>query len=112
MAIGTLEFGRPQRITSSGLVAGGAATSGPGNFDANGKPITSETTALAGAIIGFYVSSTSSGTITLYDGQSASGTQITGTITPAVGWAYFPVSYRNGLFVVVGGTIDVTFVVV
>ena len=105
MAIGTCEVGYPKRITASGLVAGGAALSNLLN------PNTVNDT-LEGALLGFFVATTSAGTIVLYDGQSASGTQITGTITPAAGQYYiFPVAYRNGLYATIGGTIDVTFIV-
>jgi len=60
-------------------------------------------------IAGFYVASTTSGTLTLYDNTAASGTQLSGTITPAVGWNPFPVDVANGLYATVGSTIDVTF---
>ena len=60
-------------------------------------------------LAGFYVSSTSSGTLVLYDNTAASGTQLAGTITPAVGWNAFPVDLQNGLYATVGGTINVTF---
>jgi hypothetical protein len=63
-----------------------------------------------GRLAGFYVSSTSSGTLTLYDNTTASGPQVTGTITPAVGWNALPVDLQNGLFAAIGGTLDVTFV--
>jgi hypothetical protein len=63
-----------------------------------------------GTLIGFYVNSTSSGTIALFDG-SASGTVMCGTITPAVGWHNFPAGYGNGgLWATIGGTLNVTFI--
>jgi hypothetical protein len=65
-----------------------------------------------GALIGFYVNSTNSGTLALTDG-GPSGTAITGTITPAVGWHALPVEFRKvgGLYATIGGTaLDVTFV--
>lgn len=66
----------------------------------------------AGSIAGFYVASTTAGTITLYDNPSAaSGTQISGTITPAVGWHAFPARFSRGCWVEIAGTIDVTFFV-
>jgi hypothetical protein len=65
-----------------------------------------------GSILGFYVSSTTSGTLVLYDNASAaSGNQITGTITPAIGWHPLPLNLGKGLYATVGGTISVTFVV-
>lgn len=54
---------------------------------------------------GFYVNSTSSGTIALNDGA----TKITGTITPAVGWHALPVSTNGVLTATIGATINVTF---
>lgn len=82
-----LLIGSPKRLTSSGVV-----------------------NAVSGRLIGFYVASTSAGTIVLYDNASAgSGTQLSGTITPAVGWHSFPVGFTNGCYATLGGTIDVTF---
>jgi hypothetical protein len=88
MSTPVIELGSPFRITATGAV--GATTGG-------------------GQLIGFYVSSTSSGTLVLRDGGSG-GTQVSGTITPAVGFHRFPVSIGTGLHATVGGTIDVTFV--
>lgn len=59
-------------------------------------------------LIGFYVNSTTSGTLVLKRGGS-SGTAISGTITPAVGFHPFPAACPGGLHVTVGSTIDVTF---
>ena len=58
---------------------------------------------------GFYVNSTTSGTLVLYDNTAASGTVLSGTITPAAGWNEFPVDLANGLYATVGGTLNVTF---
>lgn len=88
MSAPVIEFGTPFRVTGTGAV--GATTGG-------------------GRLIGFYVASTSSGTLVLKDGGS-SGTQISGTITPAAGAFHrFCASITTGLHVTVGGTIDVTF---
>ena len=57
---------------------------------------------------GFYVNSTSSGTLVLKDGGS-SGTAITGTITPAIGWHFLPVSTGGILHATIANTLDVTF---
>ena len=64
-----------------------------------------------GAMLGFYVNSTTSGTIQFYD-DSATGTTtpISGVITPAIGFHRFPVTFANGLYAVVGGTLNVTVV--
>ncbi len=61
-----------------------------------------------GALLGFYVNSTTAGTIVLKDGGS-SGTDMSGTITPAIGWHRFPASFGTDLFAKMGGTINVTF---
>jgi hypothetical protein len=66
-----------------------------------------------GAMLGFYVNSTSSGTITFYDSATTTtGTPISGTITPAIGWHSFPVNFANGLYAVIGSTLNVTIVTV
>lgn len=63
-----------------------------------------------GRLAGFFVASTTAGTIVLYDNTAASGTQISGTITPAAGAFYpFPVDFQTGLYATIGGTLDVTF---
>lgn len=62
----------------------------------------------AGNLKGFYVSSTTAGTIVLRH-IGASGTQISGTITPGVGWHYFPALHGAPLYATIGGTLDVTF---
>lgn len=64
--------------------------------------------ATPGELIGFYVNSTTAGTVVLRDG-GAGGTVLNGTITPAVGFHWFPVRFATDLHVTVGGTIDVTF---
>jgi len=65
----------------------------------------------AGALLGFYVNSTSSGTIALYDSATTTTTTaITGTITPAIGWHPLPVAFANGLYAVIGATLNVTLV--
>ena len=65
--------------------------------------------ALPGALLGFYVNSTTSGTIVLKDG-GASGTAISGTITPAVGWNAFPAVFTTSAYATIGATINVTFI--
>jgi hypothetical protein len=58
---------------------------------------------------GFYVNSTSSGTLVLKEGDT-NGVAITGTITPAIGWHDFPVSVTNGLHATIASTLNVTFI--
>lgn len=60
-------------------------------------------------LIGFYVASTTSGTIVLRDGGSG-GTAITGTITPAVGWHFLPADFPTSAYATIANTISVTFV--
>ncbi len=80
-----------------------------------GSPINVTATAVlqaaGGTLLGFYVNSTSSGTIVLRDGGE-SGTAISGTITPAVGYHRFPASFGANLHATIGGTLNVTFFVV
>lgn len=88
MATFTKEAGTPVLLTSSGAISKGPGT-----------------------LLGFFVSSTSTGTIVLNDG-GASGTAISGTITPAAGQFYrFPAQFVNaaGAYAVLANTISVTF---
>lgn len=63
-------------------------------------------------LIGFYVNSTTGGTLVLRKGGSG-GTVLNGTITPAVGFHPFPATCQGGLHATIGGTaLDVTFFVV
>jgi hypothetical protein len=59
-------------------------------------------------LLGFYVNSTSSGTLVLRDG-GANGTVMCGTITPAVGYHPFPANVGTSLHATEGNTLDVTF---
>lgn len=61
---------------------------------------------------GFYVASTNAGTI-VFRHTSSTGAQISGEITPAVGWHDYPVTFDGGaLHITIGGTaLDVTFMV-
>lgn len=58
-------------------------------------------------LIGFYVNSTSSGTIA-FTSASSGGTTISGTITPAIGFHSFPACCPDGLYATIGGTLNVT----
>lgn len=60
------------------------------------------------ALLGFYVNSTSGGTLVLKKGGSG-GTALGGTITPDTGYHPYPCRAPDGLHVTVSGTIDVTF---
>lgn len=81
--------GTPVRVSATGLVR-----SIPGN------------------LIGVVVNSTTSGTITLYDELSATGTPFVNAIAPTAGvYVRIPASLAKGLYFVEGNTIDVTFFV-
>lgn len=59
----------------------------------------------SGELLGFYVNSTTSGTIQFYDSATTTtSTPITGVITPAIGWHFLPVSTVNGIYAVIGGS--------
>lgn len=79
----------------------------PVNFTATGNIVLTTNCTL----LGFYVNSTTSGTVVFRKGGSG-GTVLNGTITPAIGFHRFPASCPGGLHVTVGGTIDATAFVV
>lgn len=88
MAIANLEVGSYTNLTASANVKSGQ-----------------------GAMIGFYVNSTTSGTIRFYDDASTgTTTSITGVITPAIGMNYLPVCFSNGLNAVIANTLNVTII--
>ena len=62
-------------------------------------------------LIGFYVGSTSTGTLVLTRGGSG-GTAISGTITPGIGFHRFPANCPSGLHATIANTLSVTFFVV
>lgn len=78
-----------------------------------GQPVnltgTNAISTVPGRLIGFYVNSTSSGTIVLRDGGSG-GTAISGTITPAIGWHFFPASFSTSAHATIANTLNVTFI--
>lgn len=90
MATLTLEITTPVNVTSTGNV-------GPAGTDVS--------------VMGWYVNSTSAGTLVLRKGGSG-GTVLCGTITPAIGFHRFPAACPGGLHATVGGTLDVTFFIV
>ena len=62
--------------------------------------------------IGFYVNSTSGGTLVLRDGGTAAagGVQISGTITPVIGFHPFPASIGKSLHATIAvAALNVTF---
>lgn len=65
-----------------------------------------------GNLLGWYVNSTSAGTIVLNVGgaTTSGGTAVSGTITPAIGFHRFPMnSAGQRMYATLGGTISVTF---
>lgn len=62
-----------------------------------------------GFLLGFYVNSTTAGTVIFKDGGTG-GTAITGTITPAIGWNQFPANFVTSAFATIGGTLNATFI--
>ena len=60
-------------------------------------------------LIGFYVNSTTVGTLVLKDGGSG-GTAMSGTITPLIGFQRFPATVGTSLHATIAGSaLDVTF---
>lgn len=82
-----LECGTPVNLTASGQI--GAA----------GQPV---------ALIGFYVNSTTGGTVALTHVGSG-GAAISGTITPAIGFHRFPADCPAGAYATIANTLNVTF---
>ena len=63
---------------------------------------------VAGSLLGFYVNSTTAGTVVLRNGGAA-GTAISGTITPAIGWHRFPAYTPAGCYATFANALDATF---
>lgn len=84
-------------------------------FVESGTPInltgTGTVSKASGNLIGFYVNSTTGGTIVLRVGAdgAATGTAICGTITPAIGFHRYPAYCPSGLHATIANTLDVTF---
>ncbi len=76
--------------------------------EAKNMTATGDVSTDTGALIGFYVNSTSSGTLVLRRGGSG-GTAISGTITPAIGFHRFPARCVGGLHATIANTLNVTF---
>lgn len=82
---------------------------------ASGTPInktgTGTVSVASGNLLGFYVNNTTSGTLVLRVGAdgAATGTAISGTITPAIGWHAYPAYCPSGLHATIANTLDVTF---
>ncbi len=61
-----------------------------------------------GTLLGFYVNSTTGGTLILKDGGTG-GTAVSGTITPVIGFHRFPAYFRTSPHATIANTLDVTF---
>jgi hypothetical protein len=79
-----------------------------------GTPInltgTASISVASGNLLGFYVNSTTSGTIVFRSGSNgtSAGTAISGTITPAIGFHRFPAYCPSGAHATIANTLDVT----
>lgn len=60
-----------------------------------------------GNLLGFYVNSTTSGTLVIRNGGAA-GTVLSGTITPAIGFHRFPAYCTSACYATIANTLDVT----
>lgn len=85
------------------------------NVNQSGTPINlteSGTISIAsGNLIGFYVNSTTGGTVVVRSGSDggSGGTAISGTITPSIGFHPFPAYCPSGAYATIGNTLDATF---
>jgi len=79
----------------------------PVNLSASGQIL-----AAPGQIVGFYVNSTSSGTIRFSDALTAASPYLGAAITPAVGYHAFPANLATGGYATIGATLDVTIFVI
>ncbi len=62
----------------------------------------------SGSLLGFYVNSTTGGTIVIRNGGAA-GTAVSGTITPAAGTFHaFPAYMTTGCYFTIANTLNVT----
>lgn len=77
-----VEGGSPTHLTATGNISPGPCT-----------------------LLGFYVASTTSGTVIIKDGATA----ISGTITPAVGFHRFPAAIGTNGVATIANALDVTF---
>jgi hypothetical protein len=78
----------------------------------SGTPVnrtdTGSVSLVPGNLFGFYVNSTTAGTIIIGNGSAGAGTALSGTITPAIGFHRFPAYCTVGCYVTVANTLDVT----
>jgi hypothetical protein len=81
-------------------------------FQQSGTPVnltsSGAVSLVRGTLLGFYVNSTTAGTVVIRNG-GATGTAISGTITPAIGFHRFPAYTPAGCYATLANTIDATF---
>ena len=77
----------------------------------SGTPVLRTTTGnislVPGNLLGFYVNSTTAGTVVFADG--AGGTVFNAAITPAIGFHKFPAACSLGCHVTIANTLNATF---
>lgn len=61
-----------------------------------------------GYLTGFFVASTTSGTIKFWDNTAGSGDVLINTFTPSAGWNPCPMPFKKGLYATIANTMDVT----
>ena len=73
---------------------------------------TGNVTPFGSSLLGIFVSSSSSGTITVYDSATTTTTtKVIDTVSVSAGtWYPMPVSTTAGIYIVVGGTLSATVV--
>lgn len=79
------ESGSPKLLTGSGVVS-----------------------LVSGTLLGFYVNSTTAGTIVIGNGTDSTATAVSGTITPGIGWHGFPAYLTDGCYATIANTLNVT----
>ena len=84
----------------------------PINLTATGPVVaTSATSSAPGTLLGFYVNNKTAGaTLVLTHGFASGGADITGTITPLIGWHELKVYCPSGVFATIAvQAMDITF---
>ena len=86
-----------------------------GNFQVgNAQPITATLNIKRsqGALLGFIVSASTSGTVAIYDSADATTTVplVSATTLTAGTWIDMPIAFSAGCYIVVGGTLSATAV--
>lgn len=88
MAIGNIEAGNATNTAADALIKTGA-----------------------GVLLGLVVNSSTSGTATIYDSLTATGTKITNALALTAGtFIRIPAAFVTGCFIDLGGTADVTVI--